>query len=1492
MSDVPIQPAQPAASGAPTQPALDASTPLLLLPVNVETRFMDTAAGQAELWVRIYPDAIAIDAHEPGLADQEAADGEAYWDTVWRAGKPAPATAPGDAVKAPWRGLAARYGSQRAAWIALQTTPTNLAAQPATATSDGTVPNPAPVYPAPPRRGASWTRPAIAAALPDAWTVVAIAGTVKTQFRGSPITPDLAVGLTPPGAALPPGSPVDAGMLWLVDFAAAEKAGMALRMPLTAAQRAAGFDRLLVYGLRAADASGSDTFAALLDDHHYTGGCSLVPQGAPTNNTQDAAAAWSRQDPDAEVSFAVERQDPLTQDPDADGRAFAAALGIDPAHLAHVRFADGFGVRNGRDMLTALWPATLGYFCSQMLADIFTPQQIETARQYVLAHALPRGAVPACRVGKTPYGVLPITSLSRYAAGATAAASAAAGPLEPQLVAFLLRLWPNWLASAAAAPHMTAAGDPDSDLVGVLGMDASSLAFRGRRVLGDEFLWNYGLFQGTEVPVIESWRASLLARGRQLLDAFGASAWDPRILHLGLQESSFPVPSPTVQDGPLSESAPLAADADLGGGTPGNYIQWLRQATIADIQAESYPGTRPTSILYKILRQSVILDYAGLAVLAETGAARLQVSQLREQEIVGVPAAAAAAATASTGAATAPAAAPAAPAQLGVWDVLARPSIPNPALSWADYLFSLQPPAESPFSRLADMRASLDRLARLPTAELDRLLTETLDACSHRLDVWVTAVAASLLARQRASRPAGAHLGAFGWLEEVRPASAPAAPAPAPDSGGYVLAPSLAQASVAAVLRSGYLAHQGSGEEALLAVDLSSERVRKALALLAGVQQGQSLNALLGYLFESGLHDARLDRYAQPFRDRFPVVANKLTPGDAASAAVAASNVVDGLALRTAWDAGQLGAGKDWGAGLPAPGADQDGVIAVLNALDDHAGALGDLSLAEAVFQILRGNFSRGGSLLDAISRGQRPPTPDVVETPRGGLDLTHRVALLFAGNPAPVPAWIGAGPRPRPRAALEPWLDAWLSHILPDPATVRCAVRYHAANAADVEAQVSLRDLDVGPLDVLAMADGAAAAVSPAGELAARILHAAALPAGASGVQIDFAPASLPPGSITFPDLCCLAAALRGLIGAARPLGPQDLAVPEVDAAGAGGAVDLADLRARAGAALSGLATDLASLDAAAAGLPGAPDPVRAALLRCSLYGVTGAIPAAGGGSDPALAGQAAAVAAALQDRLNQASATAVANAAAADLLALAKTLFGADCIALPRFTPPDLPALRTAFSQSSSLVASAPREPARWIAQLSHLRPAISRLDDALTLAQLLGATGADPGALLLGQLPATASDRWLALAIDPLNPPARGRVALACVAAGDDPLQAGSFAGLLIDEWPERIPSAGETAGLAFHCGEPKARAPQALLLAVCPDSRPAWDDDLVAGILGEALDLARIRAVDLASVQEVGQVLPALYFAFNLAGATVSTDFALAAKEIASAPVHPG
>ena len=100
---------------------------------------------------------------------------------------------------------------------------------------------------------------------------------------------------------------------------------------------------------------------------------------------------------------------------------------------------------------------------------------------------------------------------------------------------------------------------------------------------------------------------------------------------------------------------------------------------------------------------------------------------------------------------------------------------------------------------------------------------------------------------------------------------------------------------------------------------------------------------------------------------------------------------------------------------------------------------------------------------------------------------------------------------------------------------------------------------------------------------------------------------------------------------------------------------------------------------------------------------------------------------------------------------------------------------------------------------------------------------------------------------------------------------------LAGLLIDEWVEVVPSTTETTGIALQYDQPNAAPPQTILLALPPPIESPWTIWSLQQVLLETLDLARIRAVDPDALDEAGHYLPALYFACNTAGDTVSTDF---------------
>jgi hypothetical protein len=682
------------------------------------------------------------------------------------------------------------------------------------------------------------------------------------------------------------------------------------------------------------------------------------------------------------------------------------------------------------------------------------------------------------------------------------------------------------------------------------------------------------------------------------------------------------------------------------------------------------------------------------------------------------------------------------------------------------------------------------------------------------------------------------------------------------DNGGFIHAPSLAQAATAAVLRSGYLSHQGGAEQGLLSLDLSADRVRGALWLLDGVRQGQPLGALLGYQLETAMHDAGLDMFIQPLRDRFPLVGDKLTPTSPGAESIAASNVVDGLALERARTDGTLGQTVDWGAGLPPAGAERTALLALFVALDDIVDAIGDVGVAEAVYQTMRGNPDRAGGTLDAVSQAQRMPEPQFVGTPRGGIDQTHRVLALFAGAPGKPGGW--AAIPATPRGLADPWLDAWVAGQLPDPATIEARVTYTPAGAAPVTTTVSLSDLRIGAIDVLALCridDDAQRS-----ELEQRIIYSA-VPPGVTDVAIIYATA---PGTTGFGDVINLARAIDDLIAGARPLAAADLAPPEAKVAAT---IDVAELNARATAAAADLDTVVANL-ASAAGGAGSPDDARDAITAAAGYGVPGAIPPSrrGSGPDPALVPQASSLHGTLAPRATAIAAIAISSSDPAPALAILSAAFGKGLTVLPRFTPPDAATLRAAFTVDPATLGADEHALDRWHQQLTHVRPGVARLD----LAELLGeiVTGVPRPTVRIAQLPAVAGDRWLGLPTAPGSTPINGRLAMVAHLTGDAGDAGALWSGLLVDAWPERVPATTETAAAAFHHDEPKSRAPQALLLAVCPDLQTGWDEPTVQAVLGEALDLARARTVDLASVGRVGQVLPALYFPFNLEQDTVS------------------
>jgi hypothetical protein len=378
---------------------------------------------------------------------------------------------------------------------------------------------------------------------------------------------------------------------------------------------------------------------------------------------------------------------------------------------------------------------------------------------------------------------------------------------------------------------------------------------------------------------------------------------------------------------------------------------------------------------------------------------------------------------------------------------------------------------------LPRLEAAMRAVAGLTPARIAELVLEVVDVYSQRLDAWITSLASRRLADMREAGVSGVRLGAYGWVQglprmkgrQLSSVLVDERKAIASLNDGYIHAPSLQQATTAAVLRSGALSHPE--EQSTYAVSLTSRRSRIARWLIAGVRQGQNLGALLGYRFERALHDADLDTEISEFRKKYPtpMVADPVDPVIGVSQQIiAARNVVDGMKLARDPDAASVATD-----GRVGPIIDD-----IRAALD----ALGDLLLAESVHELVIGNTARAGLTADALGRsGEVPDSFPVLTTPHRARPLTNRLAAIVPDAPAQPTGW------PQDDlAALLPGVEAWVAHLL-GPATGWSV----AVTAGDAPAQVVRLDalglgalslvLDVASARPTALTDACAQAIGAA---------------------------------------------------------------------------------------------------------------------------------------------------------------------------------------------------------------------------------------------------------------------------------------------------------------------------------------------------------------------------------------------------------------------------
>ena len=400
---------------------------------------------------------------------------------------------------------------------------------------------------------------------------------------------------------------------WLVDFDRAVADGLGFRVPLDDATRG-GLDRLVVLGLRlATDASATAAGLETLLAHHLHGGSglALVPQGTPTNNTAGAPSGVSRGD-DADATFLAPFAAPAAFDPAADwlarrdGQWLADWLGIDPAALEQVPGAHGSDQLEARAMQTALWPATLGYATQTLLQPLLDDRTRLDLRAFATRFVSGRGPVPAVRVGRQPYGILPATAYSRLRLG---------GKEAPDLLDALARRLAvaraDWAGLAQGAARVRASDAPLQTLLDVLGLQATSAEYGQRYAESLADLYNRANLGGFGERMLASWQAGGEdAAALALLARLGAPAGvEPELLRLFFFRAAQGLHGPLIEDRPLSETAALAPATPDGR----DYIAWLADAARSSLETvrreQGFATTPPDALLYLLLRHAVLLGY-------------------------------------------------------------------------------------------------------------------------------------------------------------------------------------------------------------------------------------------------------------------------------------------------------------------------------------------------------------------------------------------------------------------------------------------------------------------------------------------------------------------------------------------------------------------------------------------------------------------------------------------------------------------------------------------------------------------------------------------------------------------------------------------------------------------------------------------------------------------------------------------------------------------
>ena len=528
--------------------------------------------------------------------------------------------------------------------------------------------------------------------------------------------------------------------------------------------------------------------AALLDAHHYTDGLAFLAAGTPTNNTGAERAGYASRDRRGERASRSSGPSPPRRRPELG----AGQRRRPPRRRPRVGRASGSRRRSGASpaparatsslaeaMQTALWPATWGYYLTQFTRST-TPRASWVAR--------PRPSLPA--PGRCAAGAALRSPALRRAAGHVARRLVGhrrrrrtQRPPRQLLGALRDQVWrPATVGAATGRAQRRSRRRPRRRAARRARQRRLPRAPRARSAL----------------PARTCAASSARTSTRSASSPACASSRRTCPHRVGLP-GAVGLDLFVYEDASSPLGVALARDAD---GTLA-YIAALLAADPDTASPRRCP-TRPSRCCRRC---------CGTPCCASTPRPRRGCS----------PAAGATAGRAARRrrAGRPRARSPGPTADAGPGSAASRCPVPPTARTVGGHLGALDRLHRPRGPPLGELRAALRTLGAADPAAVERLLPAALDATSYRLDAWVTSLAdatAGRAARRRSRRAAWSAATAgsrsCGPSRDPRsPSCPPTSPARcwlAADDPGFIHAPSLNQASTAALLRNAHLAHGGA----------------------------------------------------------------------------------------------------------------------------------------------------------------------------------------------------------------------------------------------------------------------------------------------------------------------------------------------------------------------------------------------------------------------------------------------------------------------------------------------------------------------------------------------------------------------------------------------------------------------------------------------------------------------------------------------------------